>query len=110
LYHREHVQVQTDTTSKTAIVYFLNEEKLPNTAKYISDGQWEKDLEVFPPIPKVLTERQKNYIQRLGQSSGRDIIPIDLSLYRELMKMELVIDKGRRIALTKLGQEVYRYL
>jgi hypothetical protein len=33
-----------------------------------------------------------------------------MELYRELMKLELVVDKGRRLALSKLGQEVARYL
>ena len=40
-----------------------------------------------------------------------DIIPIDdLTLYRELMKLELIVDKGRRLALSSLGKEVYNHL
>jgi hypothetical protein len=57
-----------------------------------------------------LTEKQATYIQRLGRSSGREIVPIDLTLYRELMNLELIVDKGRRLALSKLGQEVFRHL
>ena len=61
-------------------------------------------------IINKLTAKHVNYIKKLGTSSGRDVIPIDLDLYRELLKMELIIDKGRRLALSKLGQEVFRYL
>jgi hypothetical protein len=89
---------------------FLNPEKVNSDVKYIENGDWQKALTEKPPIPKKLNERQRNYIQKLGKSSGRDTVPLDLALYRELMNLELVIDKGRRIALTKLGQEVYRYL
>jgi gamma-glutamylcyclotransferase (GGCT)/AIG2-like uncharacterized protein YtfP len=107
---REIVTIQTESGLEDAFVYFLNPEKMSNELKYIENGDWQKALEEKPPIPKKLNEKQRNYIQKLGKSSGRDIVPIDLGLYRELMNLELVIDKGRRIALTKLGQEVYRYL
>ncbi len=53
-----------------------------------------------------LSLRQANYVKKLGQISGRDILPIDLDLYRELMKLGLIIDKGRRLALTDLGKKV----
>lgn len=62
------------------------------------------------PVAMTLTENQKRYILKLGASSGRDIVPIKLELYRELMNKGLVVDKGRRLALTALGKEVYRYL
>lgn len=57
-----------------------------------------------------LTEKQASYIKRLNHTSGREIIPIDLNLYRELMKLELIVDKGRRLALSKLGKEVAKSL
>lgn len=110
LTHREIVKVQTDLGTEDVYVYFINPEKMTNELKYIENGDWETVWLEKPPIPKKLSEKQRNYIQKLGKSSGRDIVPIDLALYRELMNLELVIDKGRRIALTKLGQEVYRYL
>ncbi|MBL7546191.1 MAG: gamma-glutamylcyclotransferase [Bdellovibrionaceae bacterium] len=110
LTHREVVKVSTSNGSVEAFVYFLNSEKISSELKYIENGDWQRVLVEKPPLPQKLTERQRNYIQKLGKSSGRDIVPIDLALYRELMNLELVIDKGRRIALTKLGQEVYRYL
>ncbi len=53
-----------------------------------------------------LSSRQASYVKKLGQISGRDILPIDLDLYRELMKLGLIIDKGRRLALTDLGKKV----
>jgi gamma-glutamylcyclotransferase (GGCT)/AIG2-like uncharacterized protein YtfP len=110
LTHKELVPVQTAEGSVDAYVYFLYPEKLSSDVKYIENGDWQQALIEKPSIPEKLNERQRNYIQKLGKSSGRDIVPIDLALYRELMNLELVIDKGRRIALTKLGQEVYRYL
>ncbi len=110
LTHRQTVSVQLESGSEDAFGYFLNPQKANSDFKYIENGDWEKVLNERPPIPKKLNERQRIYIQKLGKSSGRDIIPIDLALYRELLNLELVIDKGRRIALTKLGQEVYRYL
>lgn len=110
LTQKELVSVRTEIGNQDTYVYFLNPEKLNSDVKYIENGDWQAALTEKPPIPKKLNERQRNYIQKLGKSSGRDIVPIDLALYRELMNLELVIDKGRRIALTKLGQEVYRYL
>lgn len=110
LTQKELTPVQTAAGDSAAFVYFLNPEKINSDVKYIENGDWQKALTEKPPIPKKLNEKQRNYIQKLGKSSGRDIVPIDLALYRELMNLELVIDKGRRIALTKLGQEVYRYL
>ena len=76
----------------------------------IPGGDWRKDLTQMPPLPQRMTERQKNYIRRLGKSTGREIVPIDLDLYRELMKLELIVDKGRRLALSSLGRELLRFL
>jgi hypothetical protein len=63
-----------------------------------------------PSLIDRLTERQKTYIQKLSQAKGREIVPVDMALYRELMSLELIIDKGRRLALTHLGQEVSLFL
>jgi gamma-glutamylcyclotransferase (GGCT)/AIG2-like uncharacterized protein YtfP len=100
LTYKELVPVHTDAGVVETHVYFLNPAKLNSDVKYIENGDWQQALSEMPPIPKKLNERQRNYIQKLGKSSGRDIVPIDLALYRELMNLELVIDKGRRIALT----------
>lgn len=96
--------------TEKAWVYFLNPQKLPPTAALIPGGDWQKSMREHPALTLRLTEKQKSYISKLGGSSGRDIIPIDLQLYRELMNLELIVDKGRRLALSKLGHEVYRYL
>ncbi|MEQ1877452.1 MAG: gamma-glutamylcyclotransferase family protein [Bdellovibrionia bacterium] len=90
--------------------YGMNPAKLPRTAVLIGDGDWMKSLSERAPMTQGLTTNQKTYIQRLGRSTGRDIVPINLDLYRELMNKGLIVDKGRRLALTALGQEVYRYL
>jgi hypothetical protein len=83
-----------------AWVYTLLPYRLPKTAKLIEGGDWRRSLEEFPALPMRLTERQKAYIRRLAQCSGRDIVPIDMALYRELLHLDLVVDKGRRLALT----------
>ena len=49
-------------------------------------------------------------ILKLGASSGRDIVPINLDIYRDLLNKGLIVDKGRRLALTNLGFDVYKYL
>ncbi len=90
--------------------YSMNPLKLPRTAVLINDGDWMKSMNERAPMTQNLTPNQKTYIQRLGRSTGRDIVPINLDLYRELMNKGLIVDKGRRLALTALGQEVYRYL
>lgn len=94
-----------------AQVYFFNPKKLPAKAERISGGVWQDSLLQNPPMTEQLTEKQRTYVLKLGSAKGRDIVPInDLSLYRELMKLELIVDKGRRLALSPLGKEVYNHL
>lgn len=112
LYSREEVEVHAEGASASvkAWVYFLNPQRLPVNSVKIADGDWQRSLQEQPPLTSRLSERQVNYLQKLGKSSGREIVPIDLTLYRELMNLELIVDKGRRLALSKLGQEVYKHL
>lgn len=109
-YKKEVVAFKADEEI-SAKVYFLNPNKLPIDAQRIPNGDWVNSLKENPALTGQLTEKQISYIQKLGKATGRDIIPInDMALYRELMKLELIVDKGRRLALSRLGQEVYRYL
>lgn len=111
LYFREQVQVVSVAGESHQVqVYAINPKKLSNTARRIPTGDWQADLSQQPALTSILSERQEEYLRKLGQSTGRDIVPIDLELYRQLMKLELIVDKGRRLALSKLGKEVYRYL
>lgn len=94
-----------------AHVYIFNPKKLSKNATLIAGGFWKESLTETPPLTQQLTERQRAYVLKLGAAKGRDIIPItDLSLYRELMKLELIVDKGRRLALSSLGKDVYNHL
>lgn len=94
-----------------AYTYFFNPKKLTSKAQLIAHGDWKSSLEENTPLPLQLTEKQKTYVLKLGQVKGRDIVPInDLTLYRELMKLELIVDKGRRLALSSLGKDVYNHL
>jgi gamma-glutamylcyclotransferase (GGCT)/AIG2-like uncharacterized protein YtfP len=99
-----------DGSTKKAYVYSINPLKLPKTAKLIENGNWMEDFSKNPPVTEKLKEKEKEYIRKLGNSSGRDIVPIQLELYRGLMNLGMIVDKGRRLALSKLGQEVFRYL
>lgn len=94
-----------------AHVYIFNPNKLSKNAKLIANGLWKESLTIDPPLTQQVTGRQKAYILKLGAAKGRDIIPVDdLALYRELMKLELIVDKGRRLALSSLGKDVYNHL
>ena len=94
-----------------AQVYFFNPKKITSKAVRIDGGIWQDTLVNNPPLTEQLTEKQKCYVLKLGSVKGRDIVPInDLPLYRELMKLELIVDKGRRLALSSLGKEVYNNL
>ena len=112
------VHIRTETVvnkiagdSEVAQVYFFNPKKLTSKAVLLQDAEWRTSLEQQPPLPETLTEKQRMYVLKLGAAKGRDIVPIqDLSLYRELMKLELIVDKGRRLALSNLGKEVYNHL
>lgn len=94
-----------------AQVYVFNPKKLSKKAELIQGGSWRDSLAQNPPVTAQLSEKQVSYILKLGAVKGRDIVPInDLTLYRELMKLELIVDKGRRLALSSLGKEVYNHL
>lgn len=111
LFNKKTIQVTLeDGSTLDATVYLLNPAKLPANSCRIAGGDWVKSLQETPALPLCLSEKQIGYVRRLGSSTGREIVPIDLALYRELMKLELIVDKGRRLALTKLGKDVYRFL
>lgn len=94
-----------------ANVYLYNPKKLNTKAKKIEGAIWHEMMKNEPPMAEQLTERQRTYVLKLGAAKARDIVPInDLTLYRELMKLELIVDKGRRLALSSLGKEVYKHL
>ncbi len=99
-----------DGSTKEALTYFVNPAKLPPQSIHLEDGDWRKSLQSYPAMTHQLSDAQVTYVRRLGASTGREIVPIDLGLYRELMKLELIVDKGRRLALTKLGKDVFKYL
>lgn len=110
LYIRQERQVTVDGQVNTAQVYMLNPAKLPKDAVLIEGGNWKELFSKKPPLSMQLTDSQKKYILKLGASSGRDIVPINLDIYRDLLNKGLIIDKGRRLALTNLGFDVYKFL
>jgi hypothetical protein len=112
LHSRQSVQVTKNSGEvETVQTYFFNPAKVTAKAVRISGGIWQESLAQNPALPEQLTERQKTYVLKLGSAKGRDIVPInDLALYRELIKLDLIVDKGRRLALSLLGKEVYNHL
>lgn len=111
LFHKIEKTVSLDDGEQlTAWTYSMNPSKLPKSAALIQNGDWRQDLQQRPPLLQYLTDKQCCYIKKLGKTTGREVIPYDLNLCRELMKLDLVVDKGRRLALTRLGKEVLRYL
>ena len=110
LFFKKEIIVMVDGEPRTVEAYVVNQAKLPRTAQAIEGGDWRSELEKDPAVTTQLTDRQADYVRRLGSSTGREIVPINLELYRELMKLDLIVDKGRRLALSKLGREVFRYL
>jgi gamma-glutamylcyclotransferase (GGCT)/AIG2-like uncharacterized protein YtfP len=110
LFFRAAVEVITNDSLVTSCAYVMNPLRVPRSAVKIDNGDWPASIAQREPMTKTLTPNQRNYVQKLGRSTGRDIVPINLDLYRELMNKGLIVDKGRRLALTSLGQEVFRYL
>jgi hypothetical protein len=111
LHFRKAVTVTTDSGLQVeAQAYVVNPLKLSTSAQRVPNGDWLQSLKSNPPLVQSLTDRQREYIHRLGKATGREIVPIDLPLYRELMNLEIIVDKGRRLALSKFGHEVFRYL
>jgi hypothetical protein len=68
-------------------------------------------LQKIGSIAQQLTDKQRSYVLKLGAARARDIVPIqDLNLYRELLKLEMIVDKGRRLALSQFGRQVHQHL
>lgn len=105
LLSREVITVwQQEGGSLAAQAYCLHPEKTHVAQLVHSENA------VIAPLMDQLTERQQTYLKKLSQAKGREIVPVDMALYRELMSLELIVDKGRRLALTSLGQEVSHFL
>lgn len=89
--------------------YCLNPQKKLQTLGPVM-GEENTPLAPYTALFSQLTERHKNYIHKLAKVKGREVVPIDLAVSRELISMQLIVDKGRRLALTNLGQEVSCFL
>jgi len=108
---RQTIEVNLpEAAAVSAQTYCLNLDKKTHGCHEITDEAFYASPVANPSLIDRLTERQKTYIQKLSQAKGREIVPVDMALYRELMSLELIIDKGRRLALTNLGQEISLFL
>jgi gamma-glutamylcyclotransferase (GGCT)/AIG2-like uncharacterized protein YtfP len=109
LYLREIKKVETEEGIKDAVVYGLNPVKKPRSARFIEGGDWWADYQRQVPLTQELSPEERQYIKKLGNCTGRDIVPYT-PMTRELEKRGFVVDKGRRPALTKLGKEIFQFL
>ena len=109
VYLREIVKVQTAQGEMDVYTYGLNPLKKPKSAQEILNARWRDDFAAITPLTEELTLEEATYIKKLGQCTGREIVPYT-PLTRILEKRGFVIDKGRRPALTKLGKELFQFL
>jgi len=111
LWTRDKVFVQCNHLSQTiATFYGLNAQKMRQVFRPIKAGRWHEDMSLAPPLTQQLDERHLDYIKKLSKAKGRELVPYKLDVYRALLSMELIKDKGRRPALTSLGQEISLFL
>ncbi len=107
----ELVAAKVPTLEETVVcAYTLNPAKLPRGATKIQDGNWLRAMSEQPSILQSLTERHKGYIKKLAESNRRETIVYPLDVCRDLERMQIIVDKGRRFALTNLGKEVSRFI
>lgn len=109
IYERETVHALCGSTMEEVSVYALRPKKLPKNAVSITDGDWEADFTSQEPLKERFEEDEIQYIEKIGKATGREVIPYT-NMTRKLEKKGLVIDKGRRPALTVYGKEVFKYL
>ncbi len=111
LYIRQEMTVKLSEGGEVVTnCYCLNPAKLPKSARLLSDGNWARALKEQPPIVSTLTERHICYIKKLAEANRRDTIVYPLDVCRELERMQIIVDKGRRFSLTNLGKEICRFV
>lgn len=109
LHERISVPVLVKQRMLEAQVYSLRPKKLPKEAVWIADGDWERDFAQQTPLAERFSPEEIEYIAMIGKTTGREVIPYT-AMTRQLEKQGIVIDKGRRPALTAYGREVFKYL
>ncbi len=111
LYQRTQFPIKVgDFSTQLAWSYTLNPKKITKGLKTVPENDWQSYLKKNHTVLDILEERHKEYISRLSRSKSREIVPIKMDLYRELINMELIVDKGRRLALTPMGKETALFL
>ncbi|MFK8137807.1 MAG: gamma-glutamylcyclotransferase family protein [Bdellovibrionales bacterium] len=109
LYQRLNCSALAGSEMLDVDVFALRKKKLPKEAIQIVHGDWEEDFRAQTPLNERFNEDQILYIEKIGKTTGREVIPYT-PMTRDLEKMGIVIDKGRRPALTNLGKEYFKYL
>ena len=93
-------------TSIEAQTYCINPKKITKAYKKINRYQWSHRINKGLKTLKKLNDQHRQYLSRLSELKGRNTVPIELDLYRELLSMDIIVDRGRRLALTPLGKEI----
>jgi gamma-glutamylcyclotransferase (GGCT)/AIG2-like uncharacterized protein YtfP len=96
--------------AETAFVYHLPISKVPKSAERIQNGDWQKYLAEHTPLPSRLNSEERRWLRHMGDTSHRTAVKLPLAVYRQLVSLSLIVDNGRRLALTPLGREVYRFV
>ncbi len=111
LFQRSHVPLKVgDFSTQLAWTYTLNPKKITKTMPLVPQNDWQNYFKKNRTVLDLLDERHREYICRLARSRSREIVPIKMDLYRELINLELIVDKGRRLALTPMGKETALFL
>lgn len=110
VFQRFETNVMVDNETCRAQAYAMPKNKISPRWPRIVGGDWIQNLKSQPDLISTLSDAQKIYLSRLGASKAKESVPSDLTVYRELLKLELIVDRGRRVGLSKLGQEVVKYL
>ncbi len=110
LYFKSLTNVYLEGGQVQSCVYNLNPKKLTKACKPIKGDQWQSVLQAAPDYSSELNVDQIAYMKQLASIKGRETHRYNLELCRQLMKLEIVVDKGRRFSLTPLGKDILRYL
>ena len=98
------IRIDSFTTNK-AQTYCINPKKITKSHKKINRYQWCYEVNKVVKDLKKLNNRHRQYISKLSQVKGRNVVPIEMDIYRELLSMDLIVDRGRRLALTPLEEK-----
>ncbi len=109
-YIRSIAEVSGEFGADVAHVYGLALNKVPKGARRIPQGDWPRHRLENPALLEALSLDEQTLLRKIGARRSAGRTPVPLSIYRHFAALGLIVDNGRRLALTPLGREVYRFL